>query len=161
MRREGPPSATQPSSSSLAQEPQCGVGVPWCAESRSWGGSWVTWPWGLYTSDMTQGHFPHPSGWPSACLPSLADVPAKGPFLAPGLFFLPGGSSGERAGAAAQGAGEKWKQGPQGCLPVPTSLLCQGCQGSGTGAQPLCSVEMKRTLSSSCNWWSSSPSSSQ
>lgn len=121
-------------------------------EPGSWGGSWVTWPWGPYTSDMTQGHFPHPSGWPSACLPSLADVPAKGPFLAPGLFFLPGGSSGERAGAATQGAGEKWKQGPQGRLPAPTPLLCQGCQGSETGAQPPCSVEMKRTLSWSCSW---------
>lgn len=49
--------------------------------------------------------------------PAPTHVPEKGSFLAPGLFSLPGGSSGDRAGKkAAKGDRETWKRGPSGCL---------------------------------------------
>lgn len=73
-----------------------------------------------------------------ACLPSPAHVPEKGSFLAPGLFSLPGGSSGDRAGKkAAQGDRETWQQGPRGGLIV----LCSHPTGAQAQRGPSATVQ--------------------
>lgn len=105
--------------------------------------------------DKAEGHPPPPQLLGrEAGLRLLAPthVPEKGSFLAPGLFSLPGGSSGDRAGKkAAKGDRETWKQGPRGCLIVLFSPR-QGNPSPERGPQPPCSVDMKRMLSRSCSW---------
>lgn len=74
-----------------------------------------------------------------ACPPVFpAHVPEKGSFLAPGLFSLPGGSSGDRARKkAAKGDREIWKQGPRECLIV----LFSPPQGDRGREEPLATVQ--------------------
>lgn len=62
----------------------------------------------------------------------------KGSFLAPGLFSLPGGSSGDRAGKKAdKGDRETWKKGPRGRLIVLFSVP----QGRPGTEGPLAAVQ--------------------
>ena len=92
-----------PQEGTMAQELRCLSAVTQWHASRDSG--WVPWPhrpppllprWGAPSSTLAAGAR---SAWPRhlpAGLPSLAHVPEKVSFLAPGLFSLPGGSSGDR-----------------------------------------------------------------
>lgn len=109
------------------------------------------------TLGKPEGHPPPPQllgggGWVQA----LARLPAfprscacERLVLAPALFSLPGGSSGDRAGRkAAEGTGSSGSR-VQGEV---RSFSPRPGARPGEGPQPPCSVDMKRTLSWSCSW---------
>lgn len=161
LRGEGPsPSAIPVHSSSPRRHHSPGAGVPcqWSVFSlthKEWKAAGSPGHGVPSCCDKPEGHPPPPQllgREAGLSLSASTHVPEKGSFLAPGLFSLPGGSSGDRAGKkAAKGDRETWKQGPRGCLIVLVSPP-QGSPSTEWGPQPPCSVDMKRMLSWSCSW---------